>query len=50
MSFIHNHNFLIYFTLPALKKRVLIISFALTHTVNSISFNADNSRTKEIEA
>ena len=29
MSFIHNHNFLIYFTLPALKKRVLIIAVAL---------------------
>jgi hypothetical protein len=27
MSFIHNHNFSIYFTLPSLKKRVLIISF-----------------------
>jgi len=27
MSSIHNHNFSIYFTLPALKKRVLIISF-----------------------
>ena len=25
MSYIHNHNFSIYFTLPALKKRVLII-------------------------
>jgi hypothetical protein len=25
MSSIHNHNFSIYFTLPALKKRVLII-------------------------
>ena len=25
MSYIHNHNISIYFTLPALKKRVLII-------------------------
>jgi len=25
MSYTHNHNFSIYFTLPALKKRVLII-------------------------
>jgi hypothetical protein len=30
MSSIHNHKFLIYFTLPALKKQFLIISFIIS--------------------
>jgi hypothetical protein len=36
MSSIHNQNFSIYFTLPALKKRVLIISSTI-NTLYAIS-------------
>ena len=38
MSYIHNHNFSIYFTLPALKKRVLIISLTYMLFI-TIKFN-----------
>jgi len=37
MSSIHNHNFSIYFTLLALKKQVLIISFNVCDSRNKPS-------------
>jgi hypothetical protein len=47
MSSIHNQNFSIYFTLPALKKRVLIISFRVAQKKGA-AFK-ENSETDQIK-
>ncbi|RZB33584.1 MAG: hypothetical protein SRB2_03930 [Desulfobacteraceae bacterium Eth-SRB2] len=43
MSYIHNHNFSVYFTLPALKKRVLIINFSQSIFIGADLTGADFS-------